>query len=79
MTADLARAVASAEAKAAVDAGRAEAILELCELLDSYAISAREAAWRGDRRELGVYLKALRLTLIETLKTYRALDPEGVA
>ena len=64
----------SPEAKAAVDAGRGEAIIQLCDLIGSYSVSAREAAWRGDRRELGFHLKAVRLTLIEALKTYRELE-----
>ena len=64
----------SLEAKAVVDAELGEAIIEPCDLIGSYATSAREAAWRGDWRELGFDLKAVRLTLIEALMTYRELE-----
>ncbi len=60
----------SPEAKAAVYALRLDLIFETMELTESYAISGREAAWRGDINELGLQVRRLRectRTLIETL------------
>jgi hypothetical protein len=57
----------------AVDHLRLEFIEEACDSLASYARSAAEAAWRGDRRTLGVHLTQIRRTAIESLKTYNEL------
>lgn len=66
----------SAETRAVVDAGRAECLYEFCELLASYAVSAQEAAWRGDLRELGSYLDRARLVLIEARKLHAQLTAD---
>ena len=50
-----------------------EAIVETCDLAISYATSAREAAWRGDRRLLAVHLAQLRLTVITALDAQKRL------
>ena len=67
----------SAAAEKSVDYLRLEFIEEVCDSLASYARSATEAAWRGDRRTLGVHLAQSRLTLIEALKTFNELSPES--
>jgi hypothetical protein len=66
-------------ARAALQDMRAGALLDLCELLISYGISTREAVFRGDNLEAGVCLRRARLTLIETLATYRDLAPNEAA
>jgi hypothetical protein len=45
---------------------RFEAIIEATELAGSYAISAREAARRGERLTLGLHLRQLRLAALQT-------------
>ena len=62
-------AVASASADLCFDA-----IVECCELAASYANSAREAAWRGDRQLLAGHLAQLRLTVITSLDAHRRLS-----
>ena len=62
--------------EATLDDLRLDALLELCELLSSYARCAAEAAWRGDKVTLGVHLRQARLVLIEALQTFRELRPE---
>ena len=58
-----------------------EAIVETLFLAESYAASAREAAWRGDRRLLAGHLAQLRLTVITALDAHKRLAavPEGGA
>jgi hypothetical protein len=48
-----------------------EAIIENADLAASYAISVREAAWRGDTSLLGMHLAQLRLATIAAIKTYK--------
>ncbi len=48
-------------------------IVEHCELAASYAWSAREAAWRGDRHTLGAHLRQVRLVVIALLQTYNSI------
>jgi hypothetical protein len=45
----------------------------------SYARSAAEAAWRGERRTLGVHLAQLRLTTIEAIRLFKSLRDVGEA
>jgi hypothetical protein len=56
---------------------RLEMIVETSELAASYARSAAEAAWRGDRLELGVHLQRLRLSTIAAIQTFKELGSEG--
>jgi hypothetical protein len=51
-----------------------ESICEFCGLAGSYAISASEAAPRGDRLTLRVHLMQLRLCVIEALKAHKDLS-----
>jgi hypothetical protein len=70
--------VAPGEAIAIVcDGLRLDAIVETAELAGSYARSAAEAAWRGDRLTLGVHLRQLRLATIAGLRTYNELGAQG--
>jgi hypothetical protein len=45
--------------------------MEATELASSYAISAREAAYRGDLALLKVHLAQLRLSTITALQTFK--------
>ena len=56
-----------------IDNLRFEAIEEHCGLASSYALSAREAAWRGDRHTLSIHLSQLRLTVIAALQESKQL------
>jgi hypothetical protein len=56
---------------------RLEMIVETSELAASYARSAAEAAWRGDRLELDVHLQRLRLSTIAAIQTFKELGSEG--
>lgn len=56
---------------------RLEMISETSDLAASYARSAAEAAWRGDRLTLGVHLRQLRLVTIACLQTFNELGAEG--
>jgi hypothetical protein len=60
-----------------LDNVRLEAILEATDLAGSYSRSASEAAWRGDRRELGAHLDRLRLTVIHAREIFKELGREG--
>lgn len=63
----------------AITAGRDllyEAIMETADLAGSYALSAREAAWRGDRLTVGVHLRQLRLATIAALQTFNELGAD---
>jgi hypothetical protein len=55
---------------------RLEMIAETSDLAASYARSASEAAWRGDRLELGVHLQRLRLSTIAAIQTFKELGAE---
>jgi hypothetical protein len=52
-----------------------DAIVETCDLAASYARSAAEAAWRGDRRLLAGHLAQLRLAVITALDAHKRLGP----
>ena len=58
-----------------------DAIIESCDLAVSYAVSAREAAWRGDRRLLAGHLAQLRACVVTALDAHRQLGnlPESSA
>jgi hypothetical protein len=56
---------------------RFEAIMEALDMATSYAISAREAAWRGDKSFLGVHLQQLRLSTIAAMSTFKELGVSG--
>ena len=58
-----------------------EAIIETCDLAVSYATSAREAAWRGDRQLLAGHLAQLRACVVTALDAHRRLGalPDGGA
>jgi hypothetical protein len=62
---------------AIVDDMRLEAIVEACDLASSYARSASEAAWRGDRLTVGVHLQQLRLSTIEAIKVFKSLGAQA--
>jgi hypothetical protein len=47
---------------------------ETIELAASYAFSASEAAWRGDKVTLGVHLRQLRLCVITAIQTFKELS-----
>jgi hypothetical protein len=50
-----------------------EFLVEHCELAESYARSAGEAAWRGDRQTIGTHLRQLRLVVIALLQTFKEI------
>lgn len=50
-----------------------EAIVDCCDLAASYAMSAREAAWRGDRQLLAGHLSQLRACIITALGAHKRL------
>ncbi len=54
-------------------------IVETVDLATSYARSASEAAWRGDRLTLGVHLRQLRLCVIAAIQTFKELGGEAGA
>jgi hypothetical protein len=58
----------------AADNLRLEAIVETMDLAASYARSASEAPWRGERLTLGVHLKQLRLAVIVAREAFKSLD-----
>lgn len=55
------------------------AIEETTDKVASYARSAAEAAWRGERRTLGIHLAQLRLTTIEAIRLFKSLRDVGEA
>jgi hypothetical protein len=72
------RAIVSADPQtvaSVADDLRLEMIVETSELA-AYARSAAEAAWRGDRLELGVHLQRLRLSTIAAIQTFKELGAE---
>ena len=58
-----------------------EAIVESCDFAVSYATSAREAAWRGDRRLLAGHLAQLRACVVTALDAHKRIgaSPDGGA
>ena len=66
----------SAEAKAAVDDMRLEAIVEFLDSAASYARSASEAAWRGNRQLLRTHLFQLKECTRIAVLTFNELERE---
>jgi hypothetical protein len=54
---------------------RRDSLRELAELMESYAVSLREAAWRGSDANVGATLQQLRLVLLEAIRVYRTFAP----
>jgi hypothetical protein len=52
-----------------------DAVAETCALAESYAVSAREAAWRGDCGLLRGHLLQLRLCVITALDAQKRIGP----
>jgi hypothetical protein len=69
----------SDEARAAVQAMRAEALLDLLDLLLNYTESTRLAVWRGDNLEAATHLWRGRRRMIEVFAGFRALAPNEAA
>lgn len=67
------------EVASVCDNFRFAAIEEFANLAESYARSAAEAAWRGDRLTLGVHLAQLRMTTIEAIKSFKELSADAPA
>ena len=61
------------ETKAVVDDLRLDAIAETMDLVVSYAVSGREAAWRDDRKELGMRVVQLRECMASVIQTFNEL------
>jgi hypothetical protein len=60
----------------AIAAGRDlvfEALQEQLDLAGSFALSAREAAFRGNPATLEIHLRQLRLCVVDALQTYKEL------
>jgi hypothetical protein len=67
------RAFSSEHAASAVSDLQFESVVETVDLAASYARSASEAAWRGDRMTLEVHLRQLRLCVIAAIQTFKEL------
>jgi hypothetical protein len=63
----------SQKAFALCDRLRFELISETMDLAASYATSAREATWRGDRETLELHIKQVRLSLLTAIETFKLL------
>jgi hypothetical protein len=50
-------------------------VIECTEFIRSYAVSAREAAWRGDEEGLETDLRAARVALMEAIKQFKEIKP----
>ena len=50
-------------------------VIECTEFVRSYAVSAGEAAWRGDEKQLETDLKAIRVSLMEAIKQFKDVKP----
>jgi len=50
-------------------------VIECTEFVRSYAVSAGEAAWRGDENGLETDLKAARVALMEAIKVFKEVKP----
>jgi hypothetical protein len=50
-------------------------VIECTEYVRSYAVSAGEAAWRGDEEGLETNLKAIRVSLLEAIKQFKEVKP----
>jgi hypothetical protein len=78
MTSPLARSAPSAEARAAVDDLRLEAIEEAADLAIPFLVSARQHARDGDVTRLGECLQAVRLASVVMLQAFGEFgDPEA--
>jgi hypothetical protein len=51
-----------------------ETLTETLELAGSYAISAREAAWRGSEHTVGIHLRQLRDSTVNAIQIFKQLD-----
>jgi hypothetical protein len=69
-------AVASRAAVSVCDDLRFEVILETLALVESYARSAAEAAWRGDRLTLKTHLQQVRLSAITAIQIFKELGQQ---
>jgi len=54
-----------------------EALADTCDLASSYARSAAEAAWRGERVTLRVHLMQLRLTTLAAIQRFKEISAEA--
>jgi hypothetical protein len=70
-------AAASAEAISACNNLCYESLVETCDLAGSYARSAAEAAWHGDKLTVDVSVHQLRLCTIEAIRLFKSLDASG--
>jgi hypothetical protein len=70
------RAFSPEHAASAVSDLQFDLIVETIDLAASYARSASEAAWRGDRLTVGVHLRQLRLCVITAIQTFKELGGE---
>jgi hypothetical protein len=52
---------------------RYDFIVENCEIAASFARSAAEAAWRGDKQTLGTHLRQLRIVVLAVLQTHNEI------
>lgn len=52
-------------------------VIECTEFVRSYSVSAGEAAWRGDEAGLETHLKAIRVSLMEAIKIFKEVKPNG--
>jgi hypothetical protein len=52
-------------------------VIECTEFVRSYAVSAGEAAWRGDEDGLETNLKAIRVNVMEAIKCFKEVKPNG--
>jgi hypothetical protein len=69
--------MSNAPSPEAVAAGRDlafEAIQETLDQATSFALSAREAAFRGNPATLAIHLRQLRLCTIDAIQIYKSLD-----
>jgi hypothetical protein len=56
--------------------GRFCAVIEHADLAASWARSAAEAAWRGERTELRYYLNQMRLATISAISVFKQLGSD---
>ena len=56
-----------------------EALVDTASLTESFAISLREAAWRGDERLVRLYLAQCRSTLLTAISQYKQLETGATA
>jgi hypothetical protein len=75
-TAELAPASSTA-ARSAVRNLIFEALCDVLDLVESYAISGREAAYRGDEITIGVHIRQIRACTIELIKLRNDLGAQS--